>query len=287
MGLLFIFLSISCSLAIAQILKIAEGRKLNVLKILVVNYFAGFLISYYSSDEFLIFPTSVSSFGLIILVLTALLGLLFIANMVVYSKSIHRVGMGVSIAAMRMSLVFPIAVSLFAFGESITGIKYIGILLALGSLLLMVPRIKTKSISGFSDAWLPVLIFLITGISDSGLKVYQQLFSAQFSESGFMSAVFFFAFMIGSGILIKRKEFHFTFTEIGYGIVAGVVNLYSAIFLLYALKLMPGSVVFPLINVSLVVAGTLIGIVVWKDKPVLKQWMGLGIALIAIILLLK
>ena len=285
MGLLFIALSISCSLSIAQILKLAENRKLDVLKILVCNYLAGFLISLFNSKEFSVFPEVSPNPEIWLIILAGVLGITFIAYMVVYSRSIDRVGMGVSIAAMRMSLIFPIGISLFVFGEAIGGFKYFGIILALASLLLMVPRIKTKSISGFSDAWLPVLIFLMTGAADTGLKVYERLFSTQVSEDLFVSGIFFFSFLIGLGILIKRKELHFSFTEIGYGIATGIVNLYSSIFLLYALKLMPGSVVFPLVNVSLVVLGTLIGVWFWKDKPSIKQWSGLAVAIISIILL--
>lgn len=285
MGLLFIFLSISCSLTIAQILKLAENRKLNVLKILVCNYFVGFLISFFNSKEFSVFPEASPEPGFALIILVAVLGMVFIANMVAYSKAIDRVGMGVSIAAMRMSLIFPIGVSLFVFGESIGGLKYAGIILALASLLLMVPKITTKSISGFSDAWLPILIFLMTGFADTGLKVYEQLFSARLSEDLFVSGIFFCSFLVGLGILIKRREVHFSFKEMGYGTATGVVNLYSSIFLIYALKLMPGSIVFPLVNVSLVVLGTIIGIGIWKDKPSVKQWSGLAIAIISIILL--
>ncbi|WP_350202585.1 hypothetical protein [Gracilimonas sp.] len=285
MGLLYIFLSISCSLTIAQILKLAENRKLNVLKILVCNYLAGFLISLFNSTEFSVFPEISPDPGIWLIILALILGIIFIANMVVYSRSIDRVGMGVSIAAMRMSLIFPIGISLFVFGEAIGGLKYIGIILALGSLLLMVPRISTKSISGFSHAWLPVLIFLMTGMADTGLKVYEQLFSQQISEDLFVSGIFFFSFLVGIVILLKRREIHFNFTEIVYGIATGVVNLYSSIFLIYALKLMPGSIVFPLVNVSLVVLGTIIGIGIWKDKPSAKQWSGLAVAVISIILL--
>ncbi|MEX0844074.1 MAG: hypothetical protein WD022_02290 [Balneolaceae bacterium] len=286
MGLIYIALSVICSLAIAQILKLAENRELNILKILVCNYLAGFLISFFNSREFSVFPNSTPEINIWLILLALILGFVFIGNMVAYSKSIHRVGMGVSITAMRMSLVFPIAASLFVFGETLASIRYLGIILALASLVLMVPRIKTRSISGLSDAWLPILIFLMTGIADTGLKVYERLFEQEISEDLFISGIFFVSFIIGMGILIKRKQIHFSFTEIGYGIATGIVNLYSSIFLLYALKLIPGSVVFPLVNVSLVVLGTLIGIWFWKDKPSVKQWSGLAIAIISIVLLL-
>lgn len=286
MALLYIVLSVSCSLSIAQILKLAENRKMRVLHILVINYIAGALISVFSSNEVQSLTPLDLQWPFWLGGIILLLGFIFIANMVVYSKSIDRVGMGVSIAAMRMSLIFPIAVSLFVFGEMIGSLKYLGIVAALASLLLMVPRIKTRQISGLSDAWLPVLIFLFTGAADVGLKVYERIFSASISENLFVSGVFFVSFLVGVGILIKRGELHFSFKEIGYGIATGVVNLYSSIFLIYALKLMPGSLVFPIVNVSLVVLGTFIGIWFWKDQPSVKQWSGLAIATISLILLL-
>lgn len=286
MGLFYITLSVFCSLSIAQILKLAENKKMRVLHILVCNYLAGFLISLFNSAEFSLFPRVSTDVSIWLLGLSALLGVIFIANMVVYSRSIDRVGMGVSIAAMRMSLIFPIAVSLFVFGETIGIIKYGGIILALGSLLLMVPRIRTKSISGISDAWLPILIFLMTGFADTGLKIYEQLFASKISEDLFVSGIFFISFLVGGSILIKSGEMNFSYKEIGYGIATGIVNLYSSIFLIYALKLMPGSIVFPILNVALVVLGTFIGIFIWKDRPSIKQWSGLGIAIISIFLLL-
>lgn len=286
MALIYIALSVLCSLVLAQILKIAEQHKLGVMQVLTLNYAAGFLISLLNSKEINGFSFDIPEIDSWLILSIAILGVVFIANLLVYSKSIDRVGMGVSIAAMRMSLVVPIGVSLFIFGEQLISIRYWGIVVALFSLFLMVPRIHTKSISGFSDAWLPILIFLMTGIADTGMKVYERVFDRYLSEDLFMSAIFLISFFIGMAVLAKRRQIHFTPKEIGLGIAAGLVNLYSSIFLLYALQMMPGSVVFPLVNVSLVIFGTLIGIWYWRDKPSIKQWTGLAMAILSIILLL-
>lgn len=286
MGFIYIALSIFCSLSIAQLLKLAESKELGVMKILVVNYFSAFLISLASSTEKFDLIPSVQSFDGWLIFLLLILGTVFIANLIAYSRSIHRVGMGVSIAAMRMSLIFPIGVSLFVFGESIGWIKYAGILIALFALLLMVPQIKDSGISKISDAWLPVLIFLMTGMADTGMKIYERLYVDQLSEGLFLSGVFLISFLIGVIVLIKKKQIHISFIELLYGIAIGVVNLYASVFLIYALKLMPGSIVFPLVNVTLVVLGALIGVFIWKDHPSRKQWIGLAGAILSIILLL-
>jgi uncharacterized membrane protein len=52
-----------------------------------------------------------------------------------------------------------------------------------------------------------------------------------------------------------------------------------------ALKDIPGSVVFPLANLSIVFVGTFIGVIFWKDRPDNRQWIGLALASISIFLL--
>ena len=285
MGLLFISLSILCSLLLAQVLKLAESKSYNILRILVVNYLAAFCISIFSS-KLQGSGAFVTVFSPMVLGLIITLGLVFIANLMIYSRSIHCIGMGISFAAMRMSLVFPIAVSLLVFGEHIAWIKYLGITLAFVALLLMIPAISDTRISGFSEAWLPVLIFLFTGFADTGMKVYEEVFSQQISEHVFLGGIFLISFVAGVIVLIFRKQFAFNITEFFFGIAAGIVNLYASVFLIHALRHMPGSVVFPLINVSLVVIGTLVGIWFWKDKLSRRQWGGLITAIVSIFLLL-
>lgn len=287
MGIFYIAVSIFCSLAVAQFLKIAETRKISVFKILAVNYLTAFLVSLFSAPEWTSLGQSLQELSYSVYALAAMLGVFFIANLWVYSRSIDRIGMGISIAAMRMSLIFPIGISLLVFQESLVWLRYIGIVVALGALILMLPKIKKNNISGLSDAWLPILILIMTGFVDSGIKVYEEVYSSQLSEGLFLSGIFLVSFFCGMGMLIYQNDLHFSFKEIGYGIATGVVNLYSSVFLIYALQIMPGSVVFPIINVTLVVLGALVGIWFWKDQLTKKQWAGLILAIISIILLLS
>ena len=232
MGLLFLTLSAVFSLSVAQVLKLVEVRSLRVLNVLVINYLVAVVISIVSTD----WNGFEEHTGLIpILIHSAILGFLFIANFMIYSKSIDKNGMGISIAAMRMSLVFPILLSLMIYNEDITTGLILGILLSFISLILLVP--------------------------------------------------FFFAFLTGSVVLLVRGQFNFKIKELVYGVLLGVVNLYSSYFILLALKEIPGSVVFPLVNLSIVFAGTFIGVIFWKDRPEKRQWIGLALASISIFLL--
>lgn len=282
MGFLFLTLSAIFSLSVAQFLKLVEIRSLRVLNVLVINYLVAVVISIFSTD----WSGFSEQTGLIpILGHSAILGFLFIANFIIYSKSIDKNGMGISIAAMRMSLVFPILLSLLIYNEDVTTGLITGILLSFVSLILLVPSSKKSRKTQLKFAVLPVLLFFISGITDSGLKIFEQEFSMFFDESQFLASLFFFAFITGSVILFARNQFNFKMKELIYGVLLGVVNLYSSYFILLALKEIPGSVVFPLVNLSIVFVGTFIGVIFWKDRPDTRQWIGLALASISIFLL--
>lgn len=282
MGFVFLTISAVFSLSVAQVLKIIETKPLKVINVLVINYLVAFLISLFSTDwnGILDQPGSIP-----VLIHSAILGFLFIANFLIYSKSIDKNGMGISIAAMRMSLVFPILLSLFIYNEAITTGLIVGILLTFVSLFLLIPPVNKEKKVPLKYAVLPILLFVISGITDSGLKIFEREFSVFFDESQFLSGLFFFAFLTGALLLILRKELFFSLKEVMYGIILGVVNLYSSYFILMALKEIPGSIVFPLVNLSIVFVGTFIGVIFWKDRPDKRQWLGLALASISIFLL--
>ncbi len=283
MGLVYISLSVGCSLAIAHFLKAAESSKSRVLNVLSINYLIAASISFFITDDPLI---SIPELPTQILPLAIFLGVIFIANLFVYSASLNKIGMGISIAAMRMSLVIPIAVSLLMYGESISGIKYAGIALVFISLYLLLPKLKINQSRVSVDFIFPILLFIMTGIADTSLKVFEREFAGFLSEYTFLGLIFFSSFLLGMAVLTYKKELRFSKKEIFYGIIIGVVNLYSSFFLILALKEMQGSIVFSIANVANVLLGALIGFIVWKDTLSAKQKAGLILALISILILI-
>jgi multidrug transporter EmrE-like cation transporter len=77
-----------------------------------------------------------------------------------------------------------------------------------------------------------------------------------------------------------------TSKELSYGILLGLPNLYSSIFLIYALGELNGAVAFTAVNLMNVAGGTLLGKLRWHDQVSKLQWLGLGIALVSITLLI-
>lgn len=284
MPYLYLVSSAACSVLIAHLLKITEVKKLRTLPTLTMNYLsAGIFAFVFGLDgegdlQFLQSP--------FVLLFCLIVGALFIGNFLMYSKSVHKNGVGVTIAAMRVSLMVPVLVSLYLYRESITMSTALGIILVIGALLLLVPNKQAQKIGKMNAAWLLIFIFLVTGFADASLKVYQEDFSLKFNELQFMSMVFGGAFFIGLAAMILRDNAFFTWKEAGMGCLIGIPNLYSAVFLIYALSGIDGAIAYPLVNTLIVVAGAVLGRWFWKDNITTLQWTGIGIAVIAIILLL-
>lgn len=284
MPYLFLVSSAACSVLIAHLLKLTEVKELRTLPTLTINYLSAGIFAFVfglegSGDlQFLSNP--------FVLLFCLIVGALFIGNFLMYSKSVHKNGVGVTIAAMRVSLLVPVLVSLYLYRESISVSTGMGIILVIGALVLLVPKKQSQKIGKLNAGWLLVFIFLVTGFADASLKVYQEDFSLQFNELQFMSMVFAGAFLIGTGAMIIRKSSFFTLKEAGMGCLIGIPNLYSAVFLIYALSGIDGAIAYPLVNTLIVVAGTILGLWYWRDKITGLQWAGIGVAVIAIILLL-
>lgn len=284
MSYLYIMLSAACSVLIAHLLKLTEVKKLRTLPTLTINYLSAGVFAFIiglNDQESVAFLQNVG-----VLFFCVMVGTFFIGNFLMYSKSVHANGVGVSISSMRVSLLVPVLISLYLYQESITWTAASGIVLVIGALILLIPKKKGIKIGRMDAGWLLLFIFLISGFADASLKVYEEEFSQQFNELLFMSLVFGSAFLIGAIAMMVRKEAFFTTRETVMGCFIGIPNLYSAVFLIYALTDIDGAIAYPMVNMLSVIAGTALGIWFWKDEITTLQLLGIGIAVIAIVLLL-
>lgn len=283
MSFLYLLLSSVCSLVLIHLLKAGETRNLRMLNALTVNYLAAGIFAFSAGGLPPVQPDFSASAPL--LLFSIVTGALFIANFVVYSKSIHLNGMGVSVAAMRLSLLVPVLVSIMLYQEALSVTKFSGLLLVFAAMALLLPKKKNIRFKNINAAWLLLIIFLLAGFADASLKVYEEDFSLRMNELGFMGSVFICAFLIGLILSIARKGPLITREEFFMGALIGIPNLYSSVFLIYALQGMDGAVAYPVVNILNVTGGVLLGLWWWSDRVSQWQWMGIGIAIAAIVLL--
>jgi drug/metabolite transporter (DMT)-like permease len=280
MGLLYILLSVFCSLCIAHLLKVVERRKLAIVPVLVVNYLTAAIISLVVSDS----PIAFAQLSPTTYFFAVIIGCLFIINFILYSNSLVHNGVGVSVTSMRLSLVIPVLFSLFFFGDFLKTSNYWGIVFVFIALLLLVPHSKHKK--GQSVSSLLIIIFFLNGIVDVLLKVYERIFADELSIEIFLFLIFVTAFFVGILYMLFKKKTINNYQTIIYGLFIGFVNLYSSFFLLLALENLSGALVFSTVNILNVFLSTLLGVFYWKDRLQRNQLWGLAFAILAIFMLI-
>lgn len=285
MAYVFLLLSSVCSLAIAHLLKLSEVKGLRTLNTLTVNYlvafFAAFLLGTTEGGSL-----HIGSYGTVLIVFCMIVGAFFIGNFVVYGKSVHTNGVGITITAMRLSLLVPVLISVGLYADSLGLIKGMGIALVLGALVLLIPKKNDIKIGNINASWFLLGVFLLSGFADASLKIYNEDFSTNLNELMFMGMVFLGAFAIGLALCLVRKGPLITKKEFLLGASIGIPNLYSSIFLIYALGGISGAVAYPVVNTLNVLGGTFLGLIIWDDTVTTRQWSGIAVAIAAIILLI-
>lgn len=284
MAAIYIGLSVSCSLLIAHFLKLSEHRNLRIIPVLIVNYIVATSVAMMSniSGGYGVIPDF--SYG--IWFLAFVVGVFFILNFLVYSQSIHFNGVGTSITAMRMSLLIPILLSIVWYGEVVTVQRLAGILLVFTALFLLVRARHSIAHQQTGKVWYLIVLFILTGTSEAALKIFQMEGMAEATEAHFMFAVFGTSMITGLLMAWKSGIRKVTRPELFMGILIGVPNLFTAIFLLKALQVADGTLVYSAVNVLLVSGGAVLGFAYWKDKVTIMQIAGMITAIIAILLVM-
>lgn len=291
---LFIILLIASLLSALLYVILKYFQKWNIYNLhgLTFNYITAATFSFFSNyeDNSALLP-QVPDF----LPFTILIGCLFISVFYVAALTAQKCGIAVTSIAGKMSMVIPITMSFWLYGDKITLIKVIGILLALTAVVLSSIRKenKTESTTATASKWLwilPVLLFAGSGIVDSSISISQHYFIDEKNQDIFMAFLFGSAGLIGAITTIYKRYkdgVRVEIKSIGAGIFLGITNYYSLDFLLRALAAdgAESSVVFALCNVLVVLISSLFAITLFHEKLSKANLGGLALAIISILLL--
>jgi drug/metabolite transporter (DMT)-like permease len=199
----------------------------------------------------------------------------------------QRNGVSVTSIAGKMSVVIPVLFGVVLYNESVTFLKIAGIFIALIAVYLS--SVKEDKLAKNGTLLFPVLLFLGSGIIDTLLKYVQTNHVDEQDVSIFSGSLFgiaaIFAFIILTIKTIKKPE-PFGLKNIVAGIILGVPNYYSIIFLIKALqnKNFESSTLFTINNVAIVIVSTLVGLLFFKEKFSLKNKIGVALAILGIVL---
>src|SRR5690606_30909814 len=200
----------------------------------------------------------------------------------------QRSGVSVASVATKMSLAIPVLMGVVLYGDRLSPWQLLGILLALAAVYLASlkeERIKLK----FKDLWLPLLVFLGSGIIDTAIKYFEEM-HLQDREIPLFSAMIFgcaaLSGLIFVGALSRKSPPKVRGRDLIGGVCLGVPNYFSIYFMIQALRweAFNSAAIFTLNNVGIVLLSTLVGILVFKERLSPKNWSGVGLAVVGIIL---
>ena len=276
----FLFLTIFCSTSIALILKLIDTKKGEAIVLLAGNYLVASIISL----MFILFKEDVQ-FSIYTLLFGLILGLLFVVSFFAFAKAISYAGTGLATTSSRLSVIIPIAFSIIIYNEIPSNFQIVGFVFTVVTFFLFYLSISDghKSGDGFLKYILLLAVLVGIGINDFSMKVFKSWKPEQ-EEPFFVFFIFTSAFIYAL-IFIAIKKIKIIKDTAVWGLILGIPNVFSTIFLLAALASLPAILVYPLINVGIIIFTTLLAFIIWKEKLNLWGVLALTSGILAIIFL--
>ena len=285
--MIYLLLSILASTVIFIIFKLFEKFQINIFQAIVVNYCIAFttgILSYNGTITISQLP------NLDWFYYTLILGALFIIVFNLMAITTQKSGLSVVSVATKMSVVVPVLFGLLYYNESLGTLKLIGISIALIAVYLTSNKSKQGITVNRKSIVLPILVFIGSGIIDTSIKFLEDTYVANNDVPLFSAIIFLAAAIIGFIFIIIqiiRGSFNFEFKNIIAGICLGVPNYFSIYFLVKTLRsdILESSGIFAINNVSIVALSTFAGIFIFKEKLIRKNWIGIALAILSIVLI--
>ncbi|KJJ39553.1 MULTISPECIES: EamA family transporter [Aequorivita] len=278
-------LSILSSTMIFVVFKLYSRFKINTMQAIVMNYFTACFCGIVFQES-AINIAEIPHFGWFPFALG--LGAMFITVFNLMAITTQRSGLSVVSVATKMSVAIPILFGLLYYKESLGVFKIIGIILALAAVYLASIKKQDGLKIKPTNFIFPVLVFLGSGIIDTTIKYLEGEYIAKNDTPIFSATIFAMAAAIGVLHLSAQAlqgKFKFQLKNVLGGIALGIPNYFSIYFLVQALRsgILESSGIFTVNNVAIVMISTLLGILLFKEKLLLKNWIGIGLAILGIL----
>lgn len=278
-------LAILCSVSVGALIKVARSKGIEIAQSIAVNYLVAISLC------FVLLKPDFKGQGIVEIVQTNpsaylffALGILLPTVFLIQAKSLEFAGIIRTDAAQRLSLFLPILAAFTLFGEAVTTNKLIALLLAFVALLCLIWKSHQGMAKGGATAVVSlVLVWVGFGVIDILFKQMAKTGSA--FPLTLVISFMFAACVMFIYLLLKRTQWHLP--SVAVGLLLGALNFGNILFYIkahQALKDDP-TIVFTGMNLGVICLGTLIGAWVFREKINKINYVGVAIAIVAIICL--
>lgn len=289
--MIYLMLSILCSTFILLVFKYISNHHAQAFPVIVINYTVCVVCGIITAQEL---PSIINLKSTNWILLSICMGTLFITVFYLMSLSVRYVGITKTSVANKLSLIIPVISAYFLYSDSFNEWKIAGIVLALIAIYLVVNRKQDADSEHALILYLvlPLLVFAGSGLIDTLAKYAESSIVPEEQYRFFLIALFSTAAVIGWIILIVhilQKRTVVKWKTILAGIFLGVPNYGSMYFLIMGLNKsgLQSSVFFPINNIAIVVLSFLSAVFIFKEHYTHKNMLGIGLALVAIVLIMQ
>ncbi|RFZ84651.1 DMT family transporter [Mucilaginibacter terrenus] len=284
--MLYVFLSVCCSVVVSILLKLSRRYSIHVFQAITWNYSMAILLTWF------FFRPKLQDLDLngAPLPIYIAVGILLPVIFMVMASSVRVAGIVRTDVAQRLSLFIPLVASYFLFGETFTPLKIVGIIVGFAAILCSIPWQKqTANRKVISNAWIYLLIvFIGFGAIDILFKQVAGVKVLPYTTSLFV--IFILAFVIALVALLYHVitgKARISWPHMMFGWILGVANFGNILFYIKAhqqLSTSP-SAVFSAMNIGVITVAALVGLMIFKERLSLLNKIGIGLAVVAIIII--
>jgi drug/metabolite transporter (DMT)-like permease len=266
-----------------------ERLRINMFQTIVFNY----VVCVVTGSFFMgYFPVNSTTFHQPWFKWALLMGASFISIFNMLGFTTQKIGVAIASVANKLSLVIPFVFSIYLYNEKAAALKLLGIVLALIAVWLTMKQDKKPGapIAGKWLLFLPVLLFIASGLLDTMVKYVEQTFLNEHNNNDYLITAFASAASIGLILLlillIAGKQ-RFDYRAILAGFSVGIPNYFSIWCLLVVLKQYAGnsSAIIPINNMGIVLFSAVMAWMLFKEKLSAINWLGIVLSLVAIALI--
>ena len=284
--MIYLILSILSSSFIFVIFKLFTKYKIDTLQAIVFNYVTAFIFGFalYGKE---LKPAVFENLSWVPFVIIC--GILFIVSFLVVGLSSQKNGVAITSVSIKMSMAISMILMITWYGEAVSFLKILGIILALmGVVFMSISKNNGVKKEQKTIVWMLVFLFIAGGILDFILNyaqnnVLQDLPPSLFSAIGFgISGIIGLIIMFYSYIQKTRK---FEFKNVVAGLGLGIPNFFSIYLIMETYKNLEwsDSTILAVTNVSIVIFSALTGLFIFKEKLNGIKTIGLVASILAIV----
>lgn len=283
--MLYLIIAITFGSLFAILFKIFQQRGIDALQAIAVNYVVAFVLGMVGNASQGLSATGIGSW----LLPTILVGLFMMASFFTMNMATRLHGIAIATIAARVAFIIPVLCAyLFLQGNEP---RWVASALVIASLLLIFPHQSNGKST--TQQWIyPLLVFACYGITNFLLKLSQQLVAnagggdadlSLVTGTSFLSALLF-TLLYYYLFLPRTQRTPLSWHNIVAGIVLGCVNVGCTYFLLKSLMVIDSGIFYPTYNIAIVTIATLVGRIGFGERLKITQYIGVAVAILAIIL---